>query len=394
MKFPSLTRSGALFSIALLAACGNDGGEQDNNNNGTVIIGEDAGGEGDTDGNNATDTGDNNTPGPNNTSGPEIEPFPPGEDAVATSFTLFPPVPMSCDDPSARYRLPFVIDTTLIRPAVIGDRINGLPLVPNRTIDIGNLFTQRSRVTPVDAPACDDGTACPDGFRCATAGLPGAARQCVASNRIEFIPGSFQQDYDPGKDNSKQQLVTFLFENSGSLTGYIPKEVGNLYADGVQDQDEVAARATDPQLESRKLAEQFIVNVASVADPQNTRMSVWWFAGDSPVFTIPLTKTDATGDHFTVDLSVAQPLVEDLANPSASRATGNLNQAISRVLDKDLSLAKYDDHEKFLFVFTDGPNEVYDETATDGIVMDRLIENGVHLILIPVSYTHLRAHET
>ena len=380
MKSSFLTRFGALASIALLAAaCGNDNGEDNNGDNNVVIIDEDTGGTSDAGDNNGTDTGstDNNDPDPI-----VIAPFPPGEDTVATNFTLFPPIPTSCDQPSARYRVPFVIDTTLIRPAVIGDRINGLPLVPNRTVDIGNLFTQRSRVTPLDAPACDDGTPCPDGFRCATAGLPGAARQCVASNRIEFIPGTFQQDYDPGKDNSTQQVVTFLFENSGSLTGYVPREVGSLFDEGERDIAENPARATDPQLVSRSLAEQFIVNIASVADPQNTRMSVWWFAGDSPVFTIPLTKPDDNGDHFDIDLSVAQPRVEDLMNPSAARGTGNLNQAISRVLEKDLTLPKYADHEKFLFVFTDGPNEVYDATATDSIILDKLIENRIHLIIM------------
>jgi hypothetical protein len=123
-----------------------------------------------------------------------------------------------------------------------------------------------------------------------------------------------------------------------------------------------------------------MVGLASVAKPSNTSVSVWWYAGQVPAESRPLVFPMELTDHFTNDLSVGESLIDTMPDPIPKPS--NLYQSILKVIESDLGLEKYDNHEKFLFVFTDGPNEVYDPNASYAQVLEKLQEENVKLNIL------------
>ena len=319
---------------------------------------------------------------------PPVDMTPPGEVVQARAFSVMPPVPVSCDNPSGTYRLPFVILTDKTRPAVLGDLIGGRPLVPNRTVNARSINVRRPRISAMQEGECASNADCSGGFVCAQAGPTTAQRQCTSQTGLELVPNTTRMDYDPGK-GSRRQLVTLLLENTGGLTGSLPKDTGELFGeDGQKDLFEVAARATDRDLRHRETVSQLLLQLASVTSSANTRLSAWWFAGDNPIEGVrPLTNPDnpSSQDYFTTDLSeLVGKLGKDglVPSPNNRLGTSNVYQAILRVIEKDLGLAKYKDDEKFLVVVVDGPNEVWDAAATRQTVLAELNKHNVHLFIV------------
>lgn len=320
--------------------------------------------------------------------GKDMTQEPTGSPVEARGFALMPPIPTSCDDPSGSYRIPFVISTEQVRPAVAGDTIAGRALIPNKTVNSGSLATRRTRIAQLADRECATNADCGAGFACSAAGLANAQRRCVSQTGLEFVPGTMRMDYDPG-NGQKRQLITLLMENSGSLTGYLPKDTGELYGeDGQKDLFELALRATDKGLTHRETISQFIIQMASVVSSANTRFSAWWFAGDNAIEGVrPITNTDSNtqNDYYTSDLSELMGKLgpgQAIPAPSNRLGTANVYQAILRAVEKDLGLSKYDDYEKFLVVVVDGPNEVWDKDATKAKVLEMLEKHNVHLFMV------------
>lgn len=312
--------------------------------------------------------------------GPEVKPL---------TFSMYPPIPVSCDNPgeNARYRIPVAIiaeeeETDIRRPLRPYDRIAGRPLIINNTVNVGAIAAERIRISQDSGTACQADADCSTGFICATGGDRNASNVCVKRSGLSFIPDSVSVDYDPG-GTGKQQLVTVLYENSGGLVGFTPQEVGQLFdATGEKDLFKNDARASDAATVSRVAMEQFIYYIASYVDIENTQLSAWWFAGDDSIEVVPMTNINSNEDHFTTNLEEPAPLYANLPTPSARLGTGNVYQAIHRVIDKDLGLDKFKDHEKFLFVVVDGPNEVWDADASRETVLAALEEHDIHVFFI------------
>lgn len=373
----------ALLSALGLSACSGDDKEANNTNNTNNVTPADM------------DKADQDTVSPDMAPDMKVEEdmgkepeFPNGEDVEARAFAVMPPVPVSCDNPSGQYRIPFIISTDKVRPAVEGDRVGGRTLISNKTVNTRSILTRRPRIAQLQEAACESNADCGQGFVCASAGTPLAQRQCISQTGLELLPNTIRMDYDSGK-GQKRQLVTLLMENSGSLVGFLPKDVGERFGeDGQKDLFENELRATDKDLKHRETAEQFIVQLASVADSATTRMSAWWFAGDNPIEGVrPLTNTENNSqeDYFTTDLSELMGKLGKngmLPAPSNRLGTSNVYQAILRVVEKDLGLSKYAEHEKFLVVLVDGPNEVWDKDATKAKVLEQLNKHNVHLFVI------------
>ena len=318
-----------------------------------------------------------------------MAPIPDGPEVKPLSFSMFPPIPVSCDNPgeNSRYRIPISIlaeeeETKVRRPLRPYDRVAGRPLIINETVNVGAIAAERIRISRDDGTACSSNADCEAGFVCATAGNREASNICLRRTGISFIPDSTRVDYDPG-GTGKQQLVSILYENSGGLLGFTPLEVGELFDDaGQKDLFKLDARATDAATISRIAMEQFVIYLASYVDLANTQVSAWWFAGDKPVEAVAITKPMASDDHFISNLEEPASAYLDIPRPSARLGTGNVYQAIHRVIEKDLGLDKYADFEKFLFVVVDGPNEVWDESATRETVLDALNEHDIHIFFI------------
>lgn len=314
---------------------------------------------------------------------PDLGMIPDGEEVRAQQFVMFPPVPTSCEVPNTTYRLPFAIPTDLIRPAVMGDFVAGLKLVPNETFDLSKIVADRVRISQFAYESCSSDTECSAGFRCISAGLPDSRSYCTATSGATFTPNSMRQDYDPGIYDDSRQLVSVLIENTAGAEGRLPTSVGGLYgADGQKDLFGDIARASDPGLEHREaIGNGFMLNLASVVDPARSRLSIWTFAGDKPLDTRPFTEPMSEDDHFTANLSLGQAIIENQL-PSPLPRTANLFQAILEVIDEDLGRSEFDGQEKFLLVHTDGYNEVYDEDATPEAVRAALEEHDIHLFIL------------
>lgn len=319
-------------------------------------------------------------------------PIPPGPEVTPVTFSMYPPIPVSCDNPGegGRYRIPVAViaeeeETGMRRPMRPFDRIAGRPLVINNTVNVGAIAAERIRVSQESGASCTTSADCDAGFVCATGGDRNASNVCLRQTGLSFVPDSIEVSYDPG-GTGKKQLVTVLYENSGGLVGLTPREVGELFDDaGEKDLFKVNERATDSATISRTAMEQFFLFLASFIDLENSSVSAWWFAGDKSIETVPLTRAQDNArneDHFTTNLEEPVSLIGNIPDPSARLGTGNVYQAIMRVIDKDLGLDKYDDHEKFLFVVVDGPNEVWDAEATRENVLAKLQEHNVHTYFI------------
>lgn len=304
-----------------------------------------------------------------------------GFERTPVGLQVLPPVPANCDDPGPRQRIPFMISTTDVFPLVPGDTVNGLVIEPGLTLDAGSLAVRRPRVSTLTDTECTSDADCTGDFKCATAGMPGAPRQCTRQNPVTFVPETIRADFEPGVNEDQQQLVGVLIENTAMLEGRLPTASGGLHDEtGEKDLLTEPTRASDPTRIHREAIKTFLVNLASVADPLNTAATIFWYAGQVSAEARPLIKERELEDHFENDLSLGESLIDGMPNPVPKPA--NLWQAVLAMIDKDFGLAKYAEHEKFLFVFTDGPNEVWDPEATYEQVLQAAAQINLHIYIV------------
>lgn len=315
--------------------------------------------------------------------------IPEGPEVKTVAFSVYPPYPVNCDEPNARYRIPFSViaeelESKRRRPLKLYDRIGGRPVLSGETIGIGQVGTERLRIAQDSATSCVTNDDCSDGFKCSSGGDREASRICTRRTEIIFEPDSIRPDVNLA-DGEKEQLITVLVENSGSMFGYSPIEVGALFDEnGEKDLFRDESRATDSNLSSRVHIRDFLTFIASYADGATSKLSVYTYGSDKAVDLAPLTKQSAglSEEHFTSDLTEPIDKILNIADPNAQKGTGNVFQALHRVIDIEHSLDKYANHEKFVFVITDGPNEVWDADATENTVVRAAVQNGVKLFFI------------
>ncbi|GEM_PF-2144483 len=301
-----------------------------------------------------------------------------GPDRRPVGFFSYPPVPVSCDSPGSLQRIPFAFTSSEAVPIVVGDIVGSRAVEPNVSIDAQTLTVTQPRVVELSETACTSTADCSPGFKCAAAG---DSKFCARQTSVEFVPGSVKLDYDPGVFEEKKQLVGVLIENTALLEGRLPTSVGSLYGeDGNKDLLTEAGRATDPGRKRIGAIKSFFSNLASVVDAKNTLATVWFYAGDVPARARPLINENDLEDHFSSDLSVGAGLIEALPTPIPR--PGNLYQSILSMYEKDFALPKYNDYEKFLFIFTDGPNEVYDPVFNYDKVLEDSRILGVHIFIV------------
>jgi hypothetical protein len=205
----------------------------------------------------------------------------------------------------------------------------------------------------------------------------------VHQTGLELVSGSVRQDFDNGTGDRKQ-LVSLLVENSGSLVGYLPQEDGALYKDGAQDRTPILERATDPTRALPKiLGESFVVFLASVASGANTKFSARRFGGENPLEVASYDPDAGLEDTFNSDLSKLREIF-NMGDPvpNARLGKGTVYQAINVAIDRDFAQDKYKDDEKFMFVFVDGPNELWDKDVTKDVVLNKLKQQNIHLFIL------------
>jgi len=312
---------------------------------------------------------------------------PPGEEVTAGSFEVLPTMPASCSEPGERHRVPFYFtrrertNDGRLPPIRRGDILNGQIVRAGGVMGPGVVTTRRTRVAEASRTSCESADQCSAALKCGESGVRGADRYCARSASVEFIPGTTRQDYDPNHLSDSGQVVAVALQNTGSYEGLVPSLVGTKYdEEGNADLGEKAGRATDPELKNRKAVEEFSTFLATAADSANTKVSLWFFGGQNPSTAQPKLGAQSQQDHFTDDLELPGQLVQELPPPPPKPS--NVYQTIQRIIDRDLGIDKYADHEKFLVLITDGPNEVWDDEATKQSVLESLKEHNIHLSIL------------
>lgn len=372
-----LTLLVAAACLALVAAAGCSNGPDDDDEPEPADAGDVMGSDADTGVDSGADTGGDTAEA--------VDTGPPGKDVTVQRFGVFPPQATQCASPSKTQRIPFYFTTReggSIRPIRRGDLIQGEIVKPNRTISAGSLTTRRLRVSEMSREECSSAAECEGPMKCGESGMRGAGRRCTRPSAIEFIPGTAQQDYRPNFDPDSGQLVTILLENTGMWDGLLPNLVAAKYGeDGEIDASPEPGRATDPERQHREAIRLFSRSLGTAVSDDNTKVSMWFFGGEKKVRTRPLFMAgNRQKDYFTDSLEFPEAALEEVPDPAPRPS--NVYQAILRAVEKDLGLDKYEDHEKFMLLVTDGPNEVFDNEARRKKVLSTLKDNNVHLFIL------------
>jgi hypothetical protein len=320
-----------------------------------------------------------------------------GEEVSASEFQVFPPLAASCSNPGERQRIPFYLKRSertpdgRIPPIRQGDYYFGQKIEPNGVVGAGTVGTRRMRVSEVSDNQCGSSNQCGEKLKCAESGVRGAQRYCTRQTGVEFIPGTARQDVEPNAVSSDKQVVALALDNTASYDGLIPSSVGGQYDEnGEKFLLPKQGRATDPNLKNREAVRTFATFLATAADPSNTSVSFWFFGGENPTNAQPTVDAMSQQDHFTDDLEYPKVALDthsafrsqDGEEKGPVPKPANVYQAIDRIIEKDLGIDKYADYEKFLFLITDGPNEVFDSDATKEKLVSRLNEHDIHLYIM------------
>lgn len=201
-------------------------------------------------------------------------------------------------------------------------------------------------------------------------------------------------------DPSKNQLFGLVVENSGSLRGWMPSDVGGLYPvkvgataaentiNGNPDPGPVPARATDND-KRRSSAVAGLVgsfNTASAHARENGRTALFglWTFAESSAQVLSQVASEATPDQIwasqptTVKAAQVRYSSEDTAGTRA-----NVYEATLKVLEDGYASAEYSDYEKTLVIFVDGPDDFRRSTiSTADAVAQRAQALGVRLFIV------------
>ena len=201
-------------------------------------------------------------------------------------------------------------------------------------------------------------------------------------------------------DNSKNHLFGVLAENSGSLRGWMPSDVGALYPvkvgegaeenkiNGSADPGPAPARATDNN--KRRTGTVFSLidnfNTASSYARESGRTALFglWTFAESSGQVLSQVSSDANPDQVWASqpttVKAARERYEKL-DTSSTRA--NVYEATLKVLDQGYSDAQYSAYTKTLVVFVDGPDDFRRSSiSTADAVTQRAVELGVRLFIV------------
>jgi hypothetical protein len=239
---------------------------------------------------------------------------------------------------------------------------------------------------------CADNADCRiGGMSCQTGpGIPDeSARRCQLSSSI-----SLDGDVQFESDTTKNQLFGVLFENSGSLEGWLPSDVAEKYPDWDEDgtaegSDDVVVipnRASD-LTGNRKAALTIMIQnwvseaERSIQDGRTTSFGLWEFKGTAPSDVVSLVDTVTPADSpWTSQRQNAEASRNEFERVSGTRA--NVFQAVNTVIDDAYAPEEYSNHEKTMVVFVDGPDDLRFPTHTAQSVIDRASELGIRIFIV------------
>ncbi len=279
---------------------------------------------------------------------------------------------------------------------------NELPIIPEDVVGQQTLTLQESDITLSDGAIfeypdveCDTNDDCRfmgENFTCTTAreSLSDSQRRCQRSASLTLQgPVVFESDLE------KNQLFGIIFENSGSLEGWLPEDVGVRFpdtdgdgtADGSQDTGPNPARATDAD-ERRFVALTGIRDTFAEASvfandlgDRRTLFGLWQFSGTSTADVRSLVaQTTSQNALWARDPATFSAAEDAFDTPGQTRA--NVYQALETVIDDGFGLDEFSDFEKTLVIFVDGPDDLRLDNFTADNVIDKATDQGIRVFIV------------
>lgn len=275
------------------------------------------------------------------------------------------PLAGSCDGSDGAAMLRFVMiadDNSPIRPdeVIAGENIN---------VTRENLALSNGKLFELPDIQCSDDSCVFDEFSCqaADASYEASKNRCLRDASLD-IDGAVQFD----SDVTSAQTFAVLIENSGSLDGWLPSDIGGKYpdydSDGFADTNATPdvnlknQRATD-RTGNRKVAlaatAQRWSTIAKIGAKENrtTTFGAWQFSGTSTAGVQSLVaRLTPTESVWTEQPATAERSIDQLTDPVQDR--GNVYQAMAEVLENDLAAPEIANNEKTMVVFVDGPDDL------------------------------------
>lgn len=277
-------------------------------------------------------------------------------------------------------------DTSPIRP---GDTIGQTEItsIADSQVD----FTDTAVYETPDLLCADNADCRIGGMECRTGpGIPDeSARRCQLSSSIS-LDGTVQFE----SDTTKPQLFGVVYENSGSLEGWLPADVGDKYpdwdedgtAEGSDDPGVIPNRASDLNKNRQAALTIMLQNWKSEAErtlqeQRTTSFGLWEFKGTAPSEVVSLVNQLTPADApWTSQPNIAEASRNEFERVSATR--GNVFQAIDTVIDQAYAPEEYKDHEKTMVVFVDGPDDLRFPTHTAQTVIDKASDLGIRIFIV------------
>lgn len=250
--------------------------------------------------------------------------------------------------------------------------------------------------TDPDAPraeqACMTGDCRQPGMECSVA--PGIADSADARRCLRTAGISLESAIQFESDTTKPQLFGMLYENSGSLEGWLPSDVGALYpdwdgdgsADGSDDPGVIPSRASDRTRQGKAALAVLINNWKTAAtnaleEQRATSFGLWEFKGTSTADVKSLvSEVSPNGSVWTSTPNTATQSRDEFTQITGTRA--NVFMAIDQVLETGFAPSEYAQHEKTLVVFVDGPDDLRLPQYTASSVIQRATELGVRIFIV------------
>lgn len=301
------------------------------------------------------------------------------------------PAAGQCTGSTGDMTLRFVLEADDELPILPGDVVGQQEL----NLEGGDISLSESALFEYPDVACDTNDDCRfmgSNFTCTTAreGLGGDQRRCLRSASL-----TLQGEPEFESDLEKPQLFGVIFENSGSLEGWLPEDVGLRYpdtdgdgtADGSRDTAPDTKRASDPD-GRRDVAltgiRDTFAEASRFAEAQGDRRTLfglWQFSGTSTADVRSLvaqtTSQNALWARDPATFAAAQAAFD---SPGSTRA--NVYQALESVIDDGFGLDEFDGFEKTLVVFVDGPDDLRLGNFTADDVIEKATEQGIRVFIV------------
>lgn len=270
-------------------------------------------------------------------------------------------------------------------------------VVSNQTVDALTAdqveFSDSALFELPDVP-CSAGECRLAEMTCSTA--PGIAEEAGVNRCLRDTSVALAGPIQFESDTTKAQLFGVMYENAGSLEGWLPADVGDKYpdwdgdgtAEGQQDPGVVRARASDA--EGRRKAALTILGTNWVTAMQNalrenrtTQFGLWEFSGQSTQEVISLvSKVHPSEQVWAAGAGIVESARESTNFSRVSGTRANVYQAILHVLDTAYAPSEFTGHEKTLVVFVDGPDDLRLPQFSPQAVIQRATDLAVRIFIV------------